>query len=140
MLIVFFGAVPGGRRCRARRRLQSSPADPACDNEVVGEGAPVVVVGGARKDSLAVRETGLSVILPGVPAVQPQVTSGERSRAVSLSSSCGARIEAKGLSGGSGTLLSSVVVASLRRSVGCVGCRSMRGASFGRQMSLREVY
>ena len=41
-----------------------TPADPACDSEVVGEGAPVV----ARKDSSAVRETTLIVVLPGVPA------------------------------------------------------------------------
>ena len=55
------------------------PADPAFDNEVVGEGAPVVVVGGARKDSLAVRETGRSVILPGVPA------TGDERRAIKSS-------------------------------------------------------
>ena len=58
------GEGPGGRRCRARRRRHSIPADPACDSEVVGEGAPVV----ARKRSLAVRETVLIVVLPGVPA------------------------------------------------------------------------
>ena len=58
------GEGPGGRRCRARRRRHSIPADPACDSEVVGEGAPVV----ARKHSLAVRETILIVVLPGVPA------------------------------------------------------------------------
>ena len=58
------GEGPGGRRCRARRRRHSIPADPACDSEVVGEGAPVV----ARKRGLAVRETVLIVVLPGVPA------------------------------------------------------------------------
>ncbi len=45
-------------------RRHSIPAGPACDSEVVGEGAPVV----ARKRSLAVRETILIVVLPGVPA------------------------------------------------------------------------
>jgi hypothetical protein len=54
----------------------------------------------------------------GRPGSQPQVIDG-RSKA-SLTSSCGARIEAKGLSGGIGTLMFSVVVASLRGSVGCV--------------------
>ena len=58
------GEGPGGRRCRARRRRHSILADPACDSEVVGEGAPVV----ARKRSLAVRETILIVVRPGVPA------------------------------------------------------------------------
>ena len=67
MLSAFFGEVPGGRRCRARRRRRCIPADLACDIKVVGEGAPVDVLVGARKDGLAVRETGLSVILPGVP-------------------------------------------------------------------------
>ncbi len=79
MRSAFFTEVPGGRRCRARRRRQSIPADPACDSEVVDEGAPVGVVGGARKDSLAVRETGLSVILPGVPS------TGEERRAIKSS-------------------------------------------------------
>jgi len=52
------------------------------------------------------------------PGSQPKVIDG-RSKAA-LTSSCGARIEAKGLSGGIGTLMFSVVVASLRGSVGCV--------------------
>jgi len=64
LLSTLFGEVPGGRRCRARRRRHAIPADPACNSEVVGEGAPVV----ARKNSLAVRETTLVVVLPGVPA------------------------------------------------------------------------
>jgi hypothetical protein len=44
------------------------PAALACDIDVVVEGAPVVVVVGACKDGLAVRESVLSFILPGVPA------------------------------------------------------------------------
>ena len=75
----FFDEVPGGRRCRSRRRRQSIPADPACDNEVVGEGAPVVVVGGARKDSLAVRETG--IILPGSRGDSERLCGCRRPRA-----------------------------------------------------------
>ena len=64
MLRTLFGEVPGCRRCHARRSRHSIPADPACDSEVVSEGAPVV----ARKDSFAVRETTLIVVLPGGPA------------------------------------------------------------------------
>jgi hypothetical protein len=40
----------------------------ACDIDVVVEGAPVVVVVGAREDGLAVRGSVLTFILPGVPA------------------------------------------------------------------------
>jgi hypothetical protein len=53
-----------------------------------------------------------------LPGSQPQVID-VRPRAA-VSSSGGARIEAKGLSRGIGTLMFSVVVASLRGSVGCV--------------------
>jgi hypothetical protein len=44
------------------------PALLACDIDVVVEGAPVAGVVGAHKDGLAVRESVLSFILPGVPA------------------------------------------------------------------------
>ena len=44
------------------------PAALACDINVVVEGAPVVVVVGARKDGLAVRASVLNFILPVVPA------------------------------------------------------------------------
>ena len=44
------------------------PAALACDINVVVEGAPVVVVVGSRKDGLAVRESVLYFICPGVPA------------------------------------------------------------------------
>ena len=50
-----------------------------CDIDVVVEGTPVAGVAGARKDGLAVRETGLSVILPGVPA------TGDERRAIKSS-------------------------------------------------------
>jgi hypothetical protein len=43
------------------------PAPLACDINVVVKGAPVVVAVGARKDGLAVRESVLNFILPGVP-------------------------------------------------------------------------
>jgi hypothetical protein len=46
------------------------PAALACDIDVVVEGPPVVVVVGARKDGLSVRESVLSFILPGVPAAR----------------------------------------------------------------------
>jgi len=73
----------------------------------------------------------------GRPGSQPQVIDGRSGK--SLSSSCRARIEAKGLSGGIGTLMFTVVVASLRRSVECVGCLSRRGGSFGRPGSQPQV-
>jgi hypothetical protein len=38
------------------------------DIDAVVEGAPVVVVVGARKDGLAIRESVLNFILPWVPA------------------------------------------------------------------------
>ena len=90
------------------------PAALACDIDVVVEGAPVVVVVRARKDGLAIRESVLSFILPGY---QPQLSIDRRAGASSLSSSCRARIEAEGLSGGR-EMFSTVVVASLCRSVG----------------------
>ena len=73
----------------------------------------------------------------GRPGSQPQVIDGRSGK--SLSSSCRARIEAKGLSGGIGTLMFTVVVASLRRSVEFVGCMCRRGGTFGRPGSQPQV-
>ena len=73
----------------------------------------------------------------GRPGSHLQVIVGRQK--APLSSSCGARIEARRLSGGIVTLMFSVVVASLRRSVGCVGCMRRRGGSFGRPGSQPQV-
>jgi hypothetical protein len=78
------------------------------------------------------QEGGL-VRTPGVPA-----TGDRRATMSGLSSSYGARIEAKGLSRGIGTLMFPVVVASLRI-IECVGCMSRRGGSFGRPGSQPQV-
>ncbi len=76
-------------------------------------------------------EEGGLIRTSGVPAA-----SDRRAIKMSLTSSCRAHIKAKGLNRGIGALMFSVVVTSLRGSVGCV---SRWWSPFGRPGSQPQV-